>query len=103
MGQNDAHPRDFMALDYDSAEAQHWRARYVDFVHALREKYPKALIVLTTTIVRHDAAWDRAISEVCDKLRTEGEFHVKHFCIHATVAARMAIREFRKTNRWPPN
>lgn len=58
LGQNDAHPRDFMALDYDSAEAQHWRARYVDFVHALREKYPKALIVLTTTIVRHDAAWD---------------------------------------------
>lgn len=79
LGQNDAHPRDFMALDYDSAEAQHWRARYVDFVHALREKYPKALIVLTTTIVRHDAAWDRAIGEVCDKLRTEGEFHVKHF------------------------
>lgn len=79
LGQNDAHPRDFMALDYDSAEAQHWRARYVDFVHALREKYPKALIVLTTTIVRHDAAWDRAIGEVCDKLRAEGEFHVKHF------------------------
>ena len=68
-----------MALDYDGAEAQHWRVRYADFVRTLREKYPKALIVLTTTILRHDAAWDRAIDEVCDKLRAEGEFNVKHF------------------------
>lgn len=38
LGQNDAHPRDFMADDYDGEEATHWRARYVDFVHALRGK-----------------------------------------------------------------
>ena len=79
LGQNDSHPHDFMASDYDGAEARHWRARYADFVRALREKYPKALIVLTTTILRHDAAWDRAIDEVCDTLRDDGEFHVKHF------------------------
>ena len=51
LGQNDAHPRDFMADDYDGEEATHWRARYVDFVHALRGKYPHALIVLATIVM----------------------------------------------------
>ena len=65
LGQNDSHPRDFMAQCYDDEQARHWRERYVDFVRALRATYPEALIVLTTTIMQHDAAWDRAIDEVC--------------------------------------
>ena len=65
LGQNDAHPTDFMADDYDGEQARHWRERYGDFVHALRGRYPDALIVLATTVLNHDAAWDRAIGEVC--------------------------------------
>ncbi|MEE1295436.1 MAG: GDSL-type esterase/lipase family protein [Bifidobacterium sp.] len=42
LGQNDTHPRDFMALDYDGDEARHWRARYADFLRALRSRYPRA-------------------------------------------------------------
>ena len=79
LGQNDAHPRDFMADDYDGEEAKHWRDRYVDFVHALRGKYPHALIVLATTLLIHDPAWDRAIEEVCQRVNAEGDDRVKHF------------------------
>lgn len=76
LGQNDAHPRDFMADDYDGEEATHWRARYVDFVHALRGKYPHALIVLATTVLIHDPSWDRAIDEVCHTVNDEGDDRV---------------------------
>ena len=45
-------------------------------MHALRRVYPNALIVLTTTILQHDPAWDRAIDEVCD---TMADPRVRHF------------------------
>ena len=64
LGQNDSHPDDFMARDYTGETAAHWRARYADFIHALRAQYPDAHIVCTTTVLEHDANWDRAISEV---------------------------------------
>lgn len=76
IGQNDAHPYDFMAEDYSGGQARHWRQRYIDFVHALRRVYPNALIVLTTTILQHDPAWDCAIDEVCD---TMADPRVRHF------------------------
>lgn len=87
LGQNDAHPRDFMADDYDGEEATHWRARYVDFVHALRGKYPHALIVLATTVLIHDPSWDRAIDEVCHTVNDEGDDRVQHFLYSRNAAA----------------
>lgn len=76
LGQNDAHPDDFMATDYNGEQARHWRTRYADFIRALRDRYPSAHIVCTTTALQHDAAWDRAIDEVC---RTFGDPKVTHF------------------------
>ncbi len=64
IGQNDHHPVNVMAEDYDSAASVHWREEYRRFLGLLREKYPRAHIVCTTTILGHDAAWDRAIDEV---------------------------------------
>nr|WP_223846898.1 GDSL-type esterase/lipase family protein [Bifidobacterium rousetti] len=63
IGQNDAHPDDFMASDYDGERARHWRTRYVDFLKSLHARYPKAVIVCLTTVLQHDPAWDRAIDE----------------------------------------
>ncbi|NEG89945.1 electron transporter RnfD [Bifidobacterium aerophilum] len=63
IGQNDAHPHDFMADDYDGEQATRWRARYVDFLRAIHAQYPKATIVCITTLLMHDPAWDRAIDE----------------------------------------
>lgn len=76
IGQNDNHPEDYMKEDYDGEKAQNWREHYRGFVLSLREKYPKALIILSTTILGHDASWDKAIEEVCQKLN---DAKVKHF------------------------
>lgn len=76
IGQNDHHPVNSMAEEYDSAASAHWRAAYRRFLGLLREKYPKAHIVCTTTIIGHDAAWDRAIDE-CVQAMGDGRMH--HF------------------------
>lgn len=76
IGQNDHHPVNIMAEDYGSAASAHWRAEYCRFLARLREKYPRAHIVCTTTILGHDAAWDRAIDD-CVRDMADGRIH--HF------------------------
>lgn len=78
IGQNDANPVNIMAEDYEGAAAEHWRAEYRKFIGNLREKYPRAHIVLTTTILGHHENWDRAIDEVCRAMRQTDE-RVHHF------------------------
>ena len=63
VGQNDAHPEDYMKEDYGGARAVEWRARYRAFLGKLRGTYPHATIICCTTILGHDASWDRAIEE----------------------------------------
>lgn len=76
IGQNDHNPVNVMAEDYNSAASQHWRAEYCRFLGRLRETYPHAHIVCTTTILGHDPAWDRAIDE-CVTAMADGRIH--HF------------------------
>jgi len=78
IGQNDHNPVNIMADDYDSAAADHWRSEYARFLGMLREKYPEAHIVLTTTILGHHENWDRAIDDVCLKLQ-ETDKRIHHF------------------------
>ena len=121
FGQNDAHPDDFMKTlresgktpgdvlatrtvtepsenDKTAEKAGYWMNRYKAFLERLRELYPKALIVCTTTILCHDSAWDDAIDEV---VRKTGDPRIKHFLypdngsgtpghIRANEAAKMA-------------
>ena len=75
IGQNDNFPEDYMKLDYDSVKAQYWRERYGVFLRNMRDRYPKALIVTTTTILEHDASWDRAIDEVTKGMQDERLVH----------------------------
>lgn len=76
IGQNDAHPVNYMAEDYDGEKAILWRREYRRFIGILREKYPRAQILLTTTILGHDPAWDEAIESVC---REWNDPKVHHF------------------------
>ena len=62
--------------DYDCEAAIRWRNRYQNFIGKLREIYPKAEIILTTTILQHDDGWDRSIEEVCRNL---GDARIHHF------------------------
>ena len=76
VGQNDSNPEDYMKNNPDGERAAYWKYRYQKFVEQIREKYPKALILLTTTVLEHDEGWDKAIDEVCHNLKDE---RVKHF------------------------
>lgn len=75
IGQNDANPENYMAEDYESEKAVNWRKRYRAFVERLMALYPKACFVLTTTILGHDAGWDRAIDQVCRELDSPRVHH----------------------------
>lgn len=78
IGQNDNHPFDYMAEDYDSEEGKKWRSHYMAFVEKLRAIYPKAYIILSTTVLNHHPSWDQAIEEVCQELR-KTDLRVSHF------------------------
>ncbi len=75
IGQNDSHPYDHMAEDYDGAKAEKWRAHYRAFVEKLMEIYPRSQIILATTILCHDQNWDRAIEAVCRQIASPRVHH----------------------------
>ena len=75
IAQNDNHPVDFMKEDYEGAKAVLWRQHYRRLIENIREKYPRALIVLATTILEHDRSWDDAIGEVCEAIGDEKTVH----------------------------
>lgn len=76
VGQNDSHPRDFMAEGAHSPKSMLWKERYGKFLRSLREKYPEAHILCITTLLEHDSSWDDAIEEVCGK---SGDGKIGHY------------------------
>ena len=75
FGQNDSNPEDYMKEDYEGEKAKRWRKGYRNFLLTLKEKYPKATFILTTTILRHDPSWDRAIDEVAKEFEGQKVYH----------------------------
>lgn len=75
IGQNDNHPEDYMAEDYYCQKAIHWRKHYKAFIKKIRKQYPDAQIILTTTILGHDANWDKAIGDVCEEIADKKVHH----------------------------
>ena len=76
IGQNDNHPDDYMEREPKGEKVQVWKAHYRAFVEKLREIYPKAHIILSTTILNHHPGWDEAIHDVWEAL---GDEKVHHF------------------------
>jgi hypothetical protein len=75
IGQNDNHPSDYMAEDYNSEASKKWRSHYKAFVQTLRNIYPEVVIILATTILRHDLSWDKSIEQVTCELDDSKVFH----------------------------
>ncbi|WP_418969646.1 GDSL-type esterase/lipase family protein [Alloscardovia omnicolens] len=73
IGQNDSHPADFMACDYNGDLSAQWRERYAQFLRNIREAYPHAHIICATSIMTHNRAWDRAIADV---IKTLDDSHI---------------------------
>lgn len=69
IGQNDSHPRDFMAEDYDGGTAKKWLEDYALLLSKIRAVYPAALIVCCTTLLNHSPLWDKAICEAVASMR----------------------------------
>lgn len=76
IGQNDSNPDEYMKENPNGVRAVYWKYKYREFICGLREKYPKAVILLTTTILEHDKNWDEAIEEVCRNIKDD---RVRHF------------------------
>jgi hypothetical protein len=62
LGQNDNHPVDF--IDADPERRKIWKDSYAGIIVSLREKYPKALFVVITTLLNHGSGWDTALDEM---------------------------------------
>ena len=75
IGQNDSNPQDYMKEDYNCEKAVLWRKKYKEFIEKLRRQYPDAQIVCITTLLCHDAAWDRSIDQVCCELADDKVTH----------------------------
>jgi hypothetical protein len=75
IGQNDSNPEDYMAEDYNGKKAENWRTHYQAFVEKLMEVYPKAQIILATTILCHNPNWDKAIGEVAQRIQSDRVHH----------------------------
>ena len=76
IGQNDNHPIDYMAEDYNCERAVKWRNAYGKFLQTLRGRYPEAHIICVTSILEHHKNWDLSIDQVCRELQ---DARVHHF------------------------
>ena len=77
LGQNDNHNSIGNVNDLDINDPPYryrWKGGYKNIVMRLAENYGKDHVkfVLTTTILRHDPAWDEAIEEICGELSADG-------------------------------
>lgn len=75
IGQNDNHPHDYMWDNYDHPKARNWRTHYAAFIRQLRSLYPKAVIILSTTILNHWENWDKSIHAVWQELNDPKVHH----------------------------
>jgi hypothetical protein len=66
IGQNDNHPDDYISTD--AARRDKWKDTYAKLLRSLREKYPKALIVVITTLLFHNPGWDDSLDEIVNAL-----------------------------------
>ena len=75
IGQNDKHNSKTQQDDidiYDPVYREKWKSAYIKMVKDLNDHYKTAKFVLTTTILMHDAEWDRTIGEITDQLNGMG-------------------------------
>jgi hypothetical protein len=75
IGQNDNNPEDYMKTDMEGGKAQRWRDAYQAWIRSIRKKYPKAFIILSTTILEHHENWDASIERVCRELKDSRIVH----------------------------
>ena len=85
VGQNDHHAPDDSVIDIsDPVYREKWKSRYKSIITDLRSKYPKALFILTLTVLEHSPCWDSAVDEISREL---GDRMVVHYKFRRTGRA----------------
>lgn len=93
IGQNDNNPDDYMANEPDGQKANIWKEHYKKFVGRIRQIYPKAVIILSTTILKHSSNWDKAIEEVRVSLNDEKIYHFMYSNNGAGTPGHIRVQE----------
>lgn len=76
IGQNDPHNEGNPDNNiHDSEYRAKWKAKYKEILSDLRYHYPKATIILMTTVLMHDPDWDNAIEESRIELSDSRIYH----------------------------
>lgn len=90
LGQNDQHNgiTDQNDIDiYDPDVRRRWKDGYKKLIKNIVSHYDdKVRIVMITTVLMHDAEWDKAIDEIVSELRLEGH-NAHHFLFSRNGAA----------------
>lgn len=72
VGQNDSFPNPDCLKDKNYYE--NWVANYINIVKQLKKNYPKAVFILTTTVLCHDEIWDKAIDDIALRLNDKSVY-----------------------------
>lgn len=79
VGQNDPHNEGNPDNDINEPQfRERWTSKYKEILKDLRSHYPKAAIILTTTVLCHSVDWDNAIDSCMQELRAEGMENIYH-------------------------
>ncbi len=87
VGQNDQHIEEGDPDINDSEYRAKWKNRYKDIIRDLRGKYPKATFVMLLTVLMHSPDWDKAVEEITQELKAEGDEKISHFLFKRTGKA----------------
>lgn len=90
LGQNDKHngitDKDDIDI-YDDATRRHWKDGYKNIVKSVHAHYGEnTQYIFITTLLMHDAEWDKAIDEIAEELKAEG-IKAHHFMFRRNGAA----------------
>ncbi len=88
VGQNDPHNEGNPDNDItEEAFRTRWMTKYKEILTNLRKHYPKAVIILTTTVLFHDKVWDEAIETAMQELKACGMGNIYHYLYKRNGAA----------------
>ncbi|RDU24064.1 SGNH/GDSL hydrolase family protein [Anaerosacchariphilus polymeriproducens] len=99
IGQNDSFPIDVMKDNFYGERADHWRNKYKEFVLMIRGRYPKALIILTTTIIEHHDGWDKSIELICNEVNDSKIVHFMYENNGKGTKGHVRIKEAQKMGK----
>lgn len=88
VGQNDQHHEGHPDVDItEPIYREKWKTAYKKIIRDLRSKYPNATFIMILTLLMHSPDWDKAINEIVEELKSEGDDKISHLMFKRTGKA----------------